>query len=71
MIKFDIFINVYYFGKFNNPADKRYYPGASVRCDRCNKNNLDICISWDKYDLCLKCISDINSIVKDNKDLKV
>lgn len=63
-MNFNTLVNIYYFGNYYNPADKRYYPGASVRCDRCLKNNIDICVGWDRYDLCLTCISDINAHIK-------
>lgn len=60
------------YGTYYYPATK-HYDGASngVECDRCYKVNLDACIGWDRYDLCLECASIIANIIKKNKKQEV
>lgn len=33
-------------------------------CDKCYRDNLDISIGWQTYDLCLRCVQEINTSVK-------
>ena len=57
-------IKVYKFGTYYNPASNHYGSVANVACDRCYKNNLDISIGWQTYDLCLVCTNEINNELK-------
>ena len=54
------------FGTFYSPAQKHYNNKLSVVCDKCLRENLDICIGYEKYDLCFNCVQDF---VKMNKPL--
>jgi hypothetical protein len=47
------------FGTYYNPANKHYNNGQHVVCDRCYRKNLDICIGYEKYDLCFNCVQDV------------
>jgi hypothetical protein len=42
-----------------NPAWKHYGKEVRVICDRCGKQRIDVCIGWDKHDLCLECVQQI------------
>lgn len=53
-------MNIYNYGSYYNPAYRHYGDVTNVVCDRCRRSNLDICIGWQTYDLCLKCVSDLN-----------
>lgn len=48
------------YGEYYNPATKHYNGNGPVICDRCFRNNLDICIGWETYDLCLPCVTSVN-----------
>ncbi len=64
----DIMLNIYKNGTYYNPAKKHYGSDATnIVCDRCYKNNLDICIGWLTYDLCLQCIQSINKEITGSK----
>src|SRR5437868_7628311 len=58
------------YGTYYNPASNHYNNGGTVTCDRCKKTDLDICIGWEKYDLCLPCVekvkNNMNKPVSDN-----
>lgn len=58
--------NIYKYGNYYNPAHSHYNRITNVVCDRCLKKNLNICIGWEDKDLCLKCVSDIDTIIKNN-----
>src|SRR5271154_5824803 len=56
-----IYQNVCQYGQFYNPACSHYgYNSANVVCDKCKKHHLDVCVGYDKYDLCLKCVQEIS-----------
>lgn len=57
----DIMLNICKYGTYYNPATKHYNTNATVVCDRCFRSNLDSCIGWQTYDLCLLCVHAINS----------
>ena len=63
-------IKVYKFGSYYNPASNHYGNAANVVCDRCFKDNLDISIGWQTYDLCLQCINVINIELKNKSPCK-
>src|ERR1017187_6349247 len=49
-------------GKYLYPANKERF--GTISCDKCNKKNINACINYSEYDLCLMCadliISEIN-----------
>ncbi len=48
-------------GKYYNPASDHYPtsgPSTVVVCDRCQRNNLKVCVGYNDYDLCLKCVEE-------------
>jgi hypothetical protein len=49
-------------GTYYYPAKKHY--NQNVVCDRCFKKDLDACIGYKKYDLCLNCVNDLIQIQK-------
>ncbi len=55
----DIFEQICKFGTHYNPASKHYNDIQNVVCDRCFRENLDICIGYEKYDLCFSCVQEI------------
>lgn len=52
-------------GTFYYPANKHYNGQGTVTCDRCGQENLDVCVGYEKMDLCLSCV---DSITKDMKN---
>ena len=59
----ETFMQIYKLGTYYNPATNHYgRTDTSVVCDRCKRTNLNVCIGWLTYDLCLKCVQDIDSI---------
>ena len=57
-------IKIFKNGTYYNPASSHYNTDTSVICDRCKRTNLDMCIGYDTYDLCLQCIQDISLQLK-------
>lgn len=57
-----ILANIIKNGKYYNPASTRYDSNTIVSCDRCFNNNLNICVGWRQYDLCMKCFRDVTNI---------
>ena len=43
-------------GTFYNPASKHYSYETDVKCDKCLKTGINICIGWENYDLCMSCV---------------
>lgn len=45
-------------GIFYNPASKHYHNKVNPRvvCDYCRRDNLNVCIGYKEYDLCLPCV---------------
>lgn len=44
------------------------YPSGKVICDSCQKSNLDSCIGYNEFDLCLSCAQTIRSSIRDTTD---
>lgn len=67
------FINICKYGTYYNPAEKHYdNQVCDVICDRCRKQKLAICIGWENFDLCLRCVEDVNSqLHTDSFDRKI
>lgn len=64
MITSNLMENICQYGTYYNPATKHYGGAANnVVCDKCHRNNLSVCVGWQTFDLCLKCVQDIT----DNK----
>lgn len=61
-----VYWNIYTHGTYYKPAYK-HYPRADnsrtkVSCDRCQRSNLNSCIGWNTYDLCLECVSKVEKL---------
>ena len=50
------------YGVYYNPASKHYasFGESNVACDKCHKSNLNVCIGYQNYDLCVSCVQKIN-----------
>lgn len=59
--------NVFKNGIYYNPATDHYpdIKNVLVSCDRCKIINLHVCVGWESYDLCLKCMLIINIEIQD------
>lgn len=57
-----LYDEIYKYGTYHNPATKHYGIDStgSVACDRCRKDNLSVCIGYKQYDLCMKCVQEID-----------
>lgn len=51
-------------GTYYYPAERHYYAGCVVRCDRCNRTNLKTSIGYHEMDLCLACASQVESTIQ-------
>jgi hypothetical protein len=59
------------FGTFYCPAKKHYNNfDRSVVCDRCFTQNLKVCVGFETYDLCLKCVEAVVEINDNLSKLK-
>lgn len=47
------------YGKYYNPAYQHYGQEGIVYCDKCNKQDLSVCIGYETFDLCLNCVQEI------------
>lgn len=57
-----IFIDACNKGHYYYPAHEHYGRDVNVICDRCGQSNLLECVGYgDKLDLCLSCVTAINS----------
>ena len=53
------------------PSNKHYDSTTSVNCDRCHKHNINVCIGWNSYDMCLNCVQEVcNCIDKDKPKIE-
>jgi len=57
------FNNIIKHGTYYFPAERHYYAGCVVRCDRCNRTNLKSSIGYHEMDLCLACASQVESLM--------
>jgi hypothetical protein len=64
------FDNIILKGSFYYPAYKHYNKVTNVRCDRCNKENLQCCIGYGEMDLCMRC-ADIVTQIMDYKEPEI
>ncbi|AYV82004.1 MAG: hypothetical protein Homavirus2_8 [Homavirus sp.] len=66
----EIVMNTYTYGTYYNPATNHYgKPTTIVRCDRCQRTPLKTCIGWISYDLCLRCMLDIEKTLSESSDI--
>lgn len=62
-------LQIYSNGTYYSPATKHYGDDSiNVVCDRCFKNNLDVCVGWLTHDLCLQCVTEIGNKVNKKVD---
>lgn len=62
------FINISQNGKYYYPATAHYKGIVSfVSCDRCDRSNLLASIGFEKYDLCMKCNSEVLQYINATK----
>ena len=54
-------------GQMYFPATNHYSHFCVVACDRCNKTNLDICIGYEKIDLCLPCAEKVANDINNSR----
>ena len=55
--------NIFYKGKFYNPAWTHYGKQTNISCDKCKRNNLTVCIGWEAFDLCMDCVSSLDNLL--------
>jgi len=60
------FIDIIKKGRVYYPAIEHYNNSPNVQCDRCYRNNLEICIGYNDKDLCLPCADILASYIKSN-----
>lgn len=60
-----ILLSIYNEGKYYNPAWNHYGRKTNVVCDRCKTTQLKVCIGWNKYDLCMKCVDQISRHIRE------
>lgn len=69
----DFYYQIYKFGDYYNPASKHYetrsnYNVINVICDRCGRKNLNICIGYNDYDLCIPCVDELDRTYKNESN---
>lgn len=64
-------LQIFKHGVYYSPATKHYNTqNSNVVCDRCHTTNLDICIGYETYDICLSCIQEISKQLKRQKEIE-
>ena len=58
------------YGTYYHPATNHYNNGQMVVCDRCFRQNLNACIGYNTYDLCLNCADTVIILEKQNEASK-
>lgn len=43
-------------GSFFYPANKHYSFTGSVTCDKCKSSNIQACVGYSTFDLCMNCV---------------
>lgn len=61
MKEYQLFKQICQHGTYYNPASRHYGGHGTVVCDRCSKQNLNVCIGYNNHDLCLPCVQEISS----------
>ncbi len=63
----EIFVNIYKFGVYYYPAYRHYEDDRiEVGCDKCGELDIPSCIGWKDYDICLKCMAEIEEDIEDD-----
>ena len=58
-------------GIYYSPSGKHYNkPNTNVVCDRCHTTQLDVCIGYEDYDMCLTCIQEIGKQLKRKEEIE-
>ena len=55
-------------GTYYNPASNHYDINTNVMCDKCFRDNLNVSIGWKSFDLCLLCVNEINTQIKNKSN---
>ena len=55
----DTYMIVLEHGSFYYPASKRYGNDDDVACDRCGRVNIESCVGYGNYDLCMICVDNL------------
>jgi len=58
-----LYIDIYRYGAYYNPAQNHYGQPVIVNCDKCLQSDLVACIGWGEHDLCLECAATIDTMV--------
>lgn len=62
ILKQDQILKILEEGKFYWDLKKRYPTfGVNIFCDLCYRTNLQSCLGYDKYDLCMYCVAELTS----------
>lgn len=64
-------LNVAVNGKYYNPAHNHYGYETDVTCDSCRRSNLNQCIGFNDYDLCLTCADKLLQQTKSKVESKI
>ena len=56
------------YGVYFNPANKHYNYIGKVTCNRCYVSNLDVCIGYKEFDMCLGCVQEIAMLERKSKN---
>lgn len=62
-----VYKSVYENGVYYSPANKHYEGSGTVSCDKCKREDLDVCIGWKNNDLCLMCVSKLKAAKSSTK----
>lgn len=65
-----LYESIYKNGKYYNPANKHYDGKGTVSCDKCQREDLEVCIGWKDNDLCLDCVSKLKKNTKPKTEKK-
>lgn len=55
----DGYFRILQVGTYFYPAWRHYGRKTLIMCDRCNRQDLQVCIGYRDYDICLECVSEI------------
>lgn len=63
----DIFEDIFRYGTYYNPAWDHYSTNYDdIGCDRCQRTGLLVCIGWKNYDICMKCMGELEDFIGRN-----
>jgi hypothetical protein len=75
-MEIDPIIDTYLLGVYYNPASNHYNNNNNstnstniiITCNRCKLKPLSICIGYRNYDLCLKCVQELDVLHKKHQN---